>query len=146
MHPQQPWFTTFSNHQVIMRYLHVGESCQPMLIYTLNAPNLSLLLSLTLPTLPCNDVERPVWKESSISWSWSTYSLLPCSGVSVLCVCVCEMMIESLWTFIWPVWRKWNRKESLEYFVSLDFHMIVLRPPVFYAYICLPVTVIHVVP
>ena len=63
-----------------------------------------------------------------------------------VCVCVCEMMIESLWTFIWPVWRKWNRKESLEYFVSLDFHMIVLRPPVFYDYICLPVTVIHVVP
>ncbi len=60
----------------------------------INAPSLSLLLSLTVPTLPCGAVERPVWKEFSTSWSWSTYSLLLCSGVSLLSVClhVCEIL------------------------------------------------------
>lgn len=47
-----------------------------------------MLFSLTTPTLPCGAVERPAWRESSTSWSWSTYNLLLCSGVSP-CVCAC---------------------------------------------------------
>lgn len=110
-----------------------------MLINTENAPSLSMLLPLTLPTLPCGAVERPVWRESSTSWSWSTYSLLLCSGVSLFCVRLHACQIRSRDSILTPQsgLKVCELHVQLHLDMSYSFSAIQSKfpPVVFYRYI-----------